>query len=684
MLAMTMFEENKWGKNLRNQREVPVEVPQAVEEVGNRTEDLEILSIIGTGKLQVIVGDVQKTLQTTTAKLEEFVQFIIQNKKLIELEHIPFHLHKGFTAADESIQLSNGDTADDHVRKVNLHGESEKYDMDLVDHPDVVPSLRSIAGMTCASNYGEELCRAFINLHKVALDEQFVILVLKKVSRLCIEDVYLVEGNDLVEIINKWCLSMMIIIQVFLVSEKNLCDQIFEEFGYNGMNFLLGISTPLLLHLLNTAEAIAERPHEQAESSFLLQMHEVLVNLLPDANSLFLEEDGSSVRLKFQCLLDKLTGMELLVVCKKVWDEHLTTLGVNKFTSIHDLMLLQGPNLVKIMKVWSKAIKIIVLDYLARKENLIFTKFNSVGTNFLLTISIACCLHLLFISETMADRLLLKIFVNQYFGFDPEDSFVLLDTREVLVGLLPEINSVFPEVQVESSLGINFHTILRNLRDSARAAVLEFEKSLTSTTNIEYWVLQLVKNIITKISTSLDNSDDALNLLVGKQGAMQQKQRTSFAFSPMATYMRAVVTARVRSRYRIQKVQHSTMLLGMGSEEQRSLQMFSISKACACVQLGRNLVPDLGNPANMEDHATADVVADVEGHKAGNGLRGRKWQMLWLICVKLSSSTFRSSMRRQDGSCIVLIRLVHVDTQSLISRPNFGCKLTRQIGNVVE
>ncbi|KAK6920996.1 Exocyst complex subunit Exo70, C-terminal [Dillenia turbinata] len=638
MFTLPMFDENKWegtyeieeiscssesfmSKSVSFQSLTSISASiSAVVEVRKLTENLEILSKIGTGKWQVIVEEAHKALQTAMTKLEEeFIQVIIQNKKGIKLKHIPLHFIKGYTTTDESAQLVNDGTADDHVRKVNLDGESERCAIDLV-HPDVVPDLRSIADLMCATNYGENLCKAFISVRKEALDEQFDNLGLKEVCGLHVGGVYLLGQNDLVEMINKWCLAMKIIIQIFLVSEKNLCDQIFGEFGPNGINCFLEIATPLLLHLLNTGVAIAERPHEQGNSSFLFQMHDVLVNLLPDVNSLFFEEDGSSIRMKFQQLLDKLTGLargmlvkfgiyimasqitfpdgrihcsteyvmsyiialakyvdtfnvlvesqggvelvplpagihsptpslfagpddesnanrtvasnyggdfcrEVIDFCKKVWDEHLVTLDVNKFASICDILPLQGPNLVKIMKVWSEAIQIIVQDYLASEQ--IFSEFESTGTNFFMIILITALLHLLLLSKTMTDR-----------HHKPQDLFVLLDMCEVLVGLLPEINSLFPEEEVESFVGINFHTIIRNLRDSA-TAVVEFENSLT-TTNVRNWVHQLTKDVITKISTSLDNS--GVKLLVGKHGAMQQRPSTSFTFSPMATYMRAVVS----------------------------------------------------------------------------------------------------------------------------------------------
>ncbi|KAK6925116.1 Exocyst complex subunit Exo70, C-terminal [Dillenia turbinata] len=276
---------------------------QAVEEVRRIAQVLGNSSFHQPRKQQELVNQVHIILHMAMSRLEEeFIHILVKNKQFFEPEFMSFRSNEGCAMYDESFELEEDYTVEDAVQRQSSHHEPEVYSLDLV-HPDAVPALKAIANMLVESNYDRELCLAFIRARKEALIEYLTILEVEKLS---IEDVLNMEWNCSNCMIRRWIWVLKIIVRVYLASEKRLCDKILRDFGPISMDCFLEISKAPMMCLLNFGDAVAIGPHTPEKLFMLLNMYEVLLDLVPDVNSLFSEEVGCFIRTEFHELLKKL------------------------------------------------------------------------------------------------------------------------------------------------------------------------------------------------------------------------------------------------------------------------------------------------------------------------------------------------------------------------------------------
>ncbi|OVA00809.1 Exocyst complex protein Exo70 [Macleaya cordata] len=270
---------------------------QAIDEAQRLTESLGSLSVNEDGEENELLRRVHSVLQIAMARLEEeFSHILVQNKQSFEPELMSFRSSEGDTVDDDSIISAEDDLVEESLRRDSSSKGSEEFIIDLV-HPDVIADLNRIVNAMFASHFDQECCQAYINIRKDALDEcLFIILEVEKMS---IEEVLKTDWSILTIKIKKWNRAMKIFMRVYLASEKRLCDQIFGEFGSVKPICFVEISKAPVFHLLNFGEAIAIGPRQPDKLFLILDMYEVLADLLPDIDALFLEEAGSSVR--FEC-----------------------------------------------------------------------------------------------------------------------------------------------------------------------------------------------------------------------------------------------------------------------------------------------------------------------------------------------------------------------------------------------
>ncbi|XP_076885172.1 exocyst complex component EXO70E2-like [Bidens hawaiensis] len=275
---------------------------KAVDDVRRLIERLEGLNPVKNSEEHELLRKANDVLQTSMARLEEvFKHMLVQNKQHLEPERFSFRSTEddGF---DNSSRFSFGDDlGDESTQRDSISRGSEVFIMDLVN-PNIIPDLKNIAKVMFDSNYNKECCQAFISARKDALDYCLCILEVEKSS---IEDVLKMEWATLNNKIRRWIKALKIFVRNYLASEKFFCEQIFDQSESTASFCFSESSKASILQLLNFAEAIAVGTHQPEKLLRILDMYEVLVDLRPDIESFYPDENGSYLRIEFQDVLTR-------------------------------------------------------------------------------------------------------------------------------------------------------------------------------------------------------------------------------------------------------------------------------------------------------------------------------------------------------------------------------------------
>uniref|UniRef100_A0A7C9DS03 Exocyst subunit Exo70 family protein n=1 Tax=Opuntia streptacantha TaxID=393608 RepID=A0A7C9DS03_OPUST len=265
---------------------------KAVNEARILAEELEALCLDKDSEEIELLRKAHDVLQTAMARLEEeFGHLMAQNSQPFEPERMSFRSYDGDVAVGSPISLY------DYTVEDSLHGDSvrksfEEYTVDLV-HPDVIPELKCIANIMFISGYDRECSQAYVNVRKDALNRCLLFL---EVEPLSIEDVLKMEWGSLDSQIKRWVWAIKIFVRVYLASEKRLSDEVFGEFDSLGSLCFVESSKGSVMQLLSFGDAVAVGPRQPEKLFRILDMYEVLVELLPDVNSLYSSQAGDCVR----------------------------------------------------------------------------------------------------------------------------------------------------------------------------------------------------------------------------------------------------------------------------------------------------------------------------------------------------------------------------------------------------
>ncbi|KAL8266281.1 hypothetical protein R6Q59_003625 [Mikania micrantha] len=275
---------------------------KAADEIRRLIERLEGLNPGKNSEEHDLLRKANDVLQTSMARIEEeFKHMLVHNRQNFEPEHFSFRSIED-DGLDDSSRFSFGDDlVDDSIQRDSISRGSEVHIMDLIN-PNVIPDLKNIAKLMFDSNYNRECSQAFISARKDALDDCLYILQVEKTS---IEDVLKMEWATLNSQIRKWTKALKIFARIYLASEKCLCEQIFGQSEFIASFCFAESSKASILQLLNFAEAIAAGTHQPEKLLRILDMYEVLVDLTPDIESLFPDENGSYIRTEFQDVLTR-------------------------------------------------------------------------------------------------------------------------------------------------------------------------------------------------------------------------------------------------------------------------------------------------------------------------------------------------------------------------------------------
>ncbi|KAI3853153.1 hypothetical protein MKX03_004398 [Papaver bracteatum] len=157
------------------------------------------------------------------------------------------------------------------------------------------------------THFDQECCEAYVNARKDALAECLFML---EVDNLSIDGgvVASSEQDSIFDIkVKIWDQAMKTFTSVYLASEKLLCERVFGEFRSASSTCFAKIVEVPMLQLLKCGEDIIDTKVQDPETVLFMKlgMYEVLLDLLPDIENMFLEEAGSSVRFVFREVLKK-------------------------------------------------------------------------------------------------------------------------------------------------------------------------------------------------------------------------------------------------------------------------------------------------------------------------------------------------------------------------------------------
>ncbi|KAK6913345.1 Exocyst complex subunit Exo70, C-terminal [Dillenia turbinata] len=265
----------------------------AADETRKLTERLESLGEHRSDEENEFLRRAHDVLQLAMARLEEEFKYILyQHRQNSEPGHMSFRSNEDDIMDERSIVSLEDESVDESIQRDSVSKGAEEYVIDLV-HPDVVPYLKYIANLMFDSNYDHECSQAFVSVRKDALDECLSNLEVEKLS---IEDVLKLDWVTWNCKIKRWIWAIKIFVRVYLTSEMGLAKQIFGDLGSFHSAYFVEAAKSSILRLLNFGGAIAIGPYQPEKLSRILQMYEVLDDLVPDFDTLFSDEAGSSVR----------------------------------------------------------------------------------------------------------------------------------------------------------------------------------------------------------------------------------------------------------------------------------------------------------------------------------------------------------------------------------------------------
>ncbi|MED6146697.1 hypothetical protein PIB30_036933 [Stylosanthes scabra] len=275
----------------------------AANEARRLIEKLESFNLSKDDQEYKLLQRAYSVLQTAMARLEEeFRNLLIQNRQPFEPEYVSFRSSEEDPVDENSIVSLGDESVDESLQRDSVSRAAEEHIIDLV-HPGVIPDLRCIANLLFASNYVQECSHAYTIVRRDALDECLFIL---EMERLSIEDVLKMEWGTLNSKIKRWIWALKIFVRVYLASERWLSDQIFGEGEPVSIACFVDASKASILQLLNFGEAMSIGPHKPEKLFRILDMYEVLADLMPDLDFLYLDDVGSSVRIECHEVLKRL------------------------------------------------------------------------------------------------------------------------------------------------------------------------------------------------------------------------------------------------------------------------------------------------------------------------------------------------------------------------------------------
>ncbi|KAF1890030.1 hypothetical protein Lal_00025361 [Lupinus albus] len=176
-------------------------------------------------------------------------------------------------------------------------------EIDLIPS-EVVCDLRCIAERMISSGYLRECIQVYGSVRKSAVDASFRKLGIEKLS---IGDVQRLEWEQLETKIRRWIKAAKVCVRTLFASEKKLCEQIFDGVGtcIDDACFMETVKGPAI-QLFNFAEAISISRRSPEKLFKILDLHDALMDLIPDIDLVFDSKSSDSIRVQAAEILSRL------------------------------------------------------------------------------------------------------------------------------------------------------------------------------------------------------------------------------------------------------------------------------------------------------------------------------------------------------------------------------------------
>ncbi|XP_076885735.1 exocyst complex component EXO70A1-like [Bidens hawaiensis] len=293
---------------------------------GNRQEINNYLQAVDQIQTLLNSGDkstkVNNVIQIAMARLEdEFRNILIANSTPIETE-TGFEpvLTPRTTPRSSSFNKSESPESEESISRISSASFTDRNErsvtfascrsMNSIREQDLLPperilDLRSIAQRMIAAGYFRECVQVYGSVRKSVVDGSFKKLGVEKLS---IGDIQRLEWEAMNAKIGRWTRAAKVCIRVLFASEKKLCKQIFEDLGTLAADdacFIETVKSPAN-QLFNFVEAISISRRSPEKLFKILDLHDSLLELLPDIDDVFDSKPAESIRIQAPEILSRL------------------------------------------------------------------------------------------------------------------------------------------------------------------------------------------------------------------------------------------------------------------------------------------------------------------------------------------------------------------------------------------
>ncbi|XP_050380672.1 exocyst complex component EXO70A1-like [Argentina anserina] len=213
-----------------------------------------------------------------------------------------------FSAADDGSSTPMA-SAEELLRRGDSSNTSSYRSTSSIRELDLIPSdavvdLRNIAERMIAAGYLRECIQVYGSVRKSAVDSSFRRL---KIEKLSIGDVQRLQWEELEAKIRRWIRAAKACIRIVFASEKKLCEEIFQGIGtaIDDACFMETVKGPAI-QLFNFAEAISISRRSPEKLFKILDLHDALLDLIPDIDSVFESKSSESIRIQAAEILSRL------------------------------------------------------------------------------------------------------------------------------------------------------------------------------------------------------------------------------------------------------------------------------------------------------------------------------------------------------------------------------------------
>ncbi|KAJ7951484.1 Exocyst subunit Exo70 family protein [Quillaja saponaria] len=270
---------------------------------------------------------VNSAIQVAMARLEdEFRNILITHTNPIETDSLTdpsssVHSTSSGTGGADFEDDTNGEEEEEEDSSMSKDGKlrrnisgvssvSSSYrstssirEIDLISS-DAIFDLKSIAERMISSGYLRECIQVYGSVRKSAVDTSFRRLGIEKLS---IGDIQRLGWAQLEAKIRRWIRAAKVCIRILFASEKKLCEQIFDGVGtaIDDACFMETVKGPAI-QLFNFAEAISISRRSPEKLFKILDLHDALMDLIPDIDSVFECKSSESIRIQAAEILSRL------------------------------------------------------------------------------------------------------------------------------------------------------------------------------------------------------------------------------------------------------------------------------------------------------------------------------------------------------------------------------------------